>query len=186
VDRLLSRRGDHNLVLNTNKTKELRVEYRRNRSDIQPLFINGDRVEQVGSFKFLGVTLKEDLTWDAHIAALVKRAQQRLDYLRLLRKQQLNEKLRSFDTFINKVPPKDWKRFMRLLKLTDNEIDSAEKSSQYGNEQHYQMLRTWLDKNGQAATLSVLLDVLSSMDLKGIAEEVTSALISQHFYVYEE
>ncbi|XP_026570723.1 tumor necrosis factor receptor superfamily member 10A-like [Pseudonaja textilis] len=93
---------------------------------------------------------------------------------------------RSFDTFINKVPPKDWKRFMRLLKLTDNEIDSAEKSSQYGNEQHYQMLRTWLDKNGQAATLSVLLDVLSSMDLKGIAEEVTSALIAQHFYVYEE
>ncbi|ETE65180.1 hypothetical protein L345_09048, partial [Ophiophagus hannah] len=75
---------------------------------------------------------------------------------------------------------------MRLLKLTDNEIDSAEKSSQYGNEQHYQMLRTWLDKNGQAATLSVLLDVLNGMDLKGIAEEVISVLIAQCLYVYEE
>uniref|UniRef100_A0A8C5RYC5 Uncharacterized protein n=1 Tax=Laticauda laticaudata TaxID=8630 RepID=A0A8C5RYC5_LATLA len=93
---------------------------------------------------------------------------------------------RSFDIFISKVHPKDWKRFMRLLKLTDNEIDSAEKSSQYGNEQHYQMLRTWLDKNGQAATLNVLLDVLCGMDLKGIAEEVTSVLIAQNFYVYEE
>uniref|UniRef100_A0A8C6XH38 Uncharacterized protein n=1 Tax=Naja naja TaxID=35670 RepID=A0A8C6XH38_NAJNA len=92
----------------------------------------------------------------------------------------------SFDAFINKVPPKDWKRFMRLLKLTDNEIDSAEKSSQYGNEQHYQMLRTWLDKNGQAATLSVLLDELSGMGLKGIVEEVTSVLIAQRLYVYEE
>lgn len=75
---------------------------------------------------------------------------------------------------------------MRLLKLSDNEIDSAEKCSQYVNEQHYQMLRTWLDKNGQAATLSVLLEVLDGMDLKGIVEEVTTVLIAQHLYVYEE
>lgn len=75
---------------------------------------------------------------------------------------------------------------MRLLGLTDNDIDSAEKSSFYMNDQHYQMLRTWLDKNGQAATLSVLLEVLSGMDLKGIAEEVTSVLVAQRLYVYEE
>lgn len=75
---------------------------------------------------------------------------------------------------------------MRLLKLTDNEIVCAEKSSYYMNDQHYQMLRTWLDKNGQAATLSVLLEVLSGMDLKGIVEEVTSVLIDQGLYVYEE
>ncbi|XP_039210162.1 tumor necrosis factor receptor superfamily member 10A-like isoform X4 [Crotalus tigris] len=93
---------------------------------------------------------------------------------------------RAFDNFINKVPSKDWRRFMRLLNLTDNEIDSAANFSQYANEQHYQMLRTWLDKNGQAATLSVLLEVLNGMDLKGIAEEVTKDLVAQRLYVYEE
>ncbi|KAL7981386.1 hypothetical protein Chor_002282 [Crotalus horridus] len=93
---------------------------------------------------------------------------------------------RAFDSFINKVPSKDWRRFMRLLNLTDNEIDSAANFSQYANEQHYQMLRTWLDKNGQAATLSVLLEVLNGMDLKGIAEEVTKGLVAQRLYVYEE
>ncbi|XP_029142553.1 tumor necrosis factor receptor superfamily member 10B-like [Protobothrops mucrosquamatus] len=92
----------------------------------------------------------------------------------------------AFDSFINKVPSKDWNRFMRLLKLTDNEIDSAANASQYVNEQHYQMLRTWLDKKGQAATLNVLLEVLNGMDLKGIAEEVTKGLVAQRLYVYEE
>ncbi|XP_026535731.1 uncharacterized protein LOC113420136 [Notechis scutatus] len=86
-------RTDQKLVLNTNKTKELIVDYKRNRLDIQPLLINGDQVEKVASFKFLGPTLKEDLTWGPHIAALAKRAQQRLYCPRLLRKQQLNEKL---------------------------------------------------------------------------------------------
>nr|XP_060635214.1 spermatogenesis-associated protein 7-like [Anolis sagrei ordinatus] len=52
-----------------------------------------DEVELVASFKFLGVTVKENLTLGTHTAVLVKRAQYRLYYLRLLRNQQLNEKL---------------------------------------------------------------------------------------------
>ncbi|XP_013920791.1 PREDICTED: tumor necrosis factor receptor superfamily member 10A-like [Thamnophis sirtalis] len=92
----------------------------------------------------------------------------------------------SFDVFVSKVPQKYWKRFMRLLQLTENEIDCAERSSHYMYDQHYQMLRTWLDKNGQVATLSILLEVLSGMDLKGIVEEVKSAVIAQGLYVYEE
>ncbi|XP_060540878.1 tumor necrosis factor receptor superfamily member 10A-like isoform X1 [Pantherophis guttatus] len=92
----------------------------------------------------------------------------------------------SFDVFIDKVPQEYWKRFMRLLKLSDNEIDSATISSQYKNDQYYQMLRTWLDKNGQAATLNVLLEGLRDMDLKGIAEEITNILLNKHLYVYED
>lgn len=41
VERLLRWYGDNNLVLNTMKTKEIVVGYRRNRTDIQPLFIGG-------------------------------------------------------------------------------------------------------------------------------------------------
>lgn len=70
--------------------------------------------------------------------------------------------------------------------MSDNEIDFATNSSQYKNDQYYQMLRTWLDKNGQAATLNVLLEVLRDMDLKGVAEEVTNILIKKDLYVYED
>lgn len=84
---------NNNLILNINKTKEFVVDYWKRKSDIWPLFIDGDCVEQVAECRFLGVTMKEDLIWSANTVALVRRAQQRLYLLRLLSKQQLSEKL---------------------------------------------------------------------------------------------
>ncbi len=43
-------------------------------------------VERVSSFKFLGVHITEDLTWSAHTDAVLKKAQQRLFFLRRLKK----------------------------------------------------------------------------------------------------
>lgn len=40
---------------------------------------------RVSSFKFLGVTVAEDLSWGSHIALAMRKAQQHLDYLRKLR-----------------------------------------------------------------------------------------------------
>ncbi len=40
----------------------------------------------VTSFKFLGVHITEDLTWSAHTDAVLKKAHQRLFFLRRLRK----------------------------------------------------------------------------------------------------
>ncbi len=48
--------------------------------------ISGTPVERVSSFKYLGVNISEDLTWTAHIQTPVKKARQRLYYLRQLRK----------------------------------------------------------------------------------------------------
>lgn len=50
-------------------------------------------MERVAAFKFLGVTIEEDLTWSANTTALVKKAQQRMYFLRLLKKNHLCEKL---------------------------------------------------------------------------------------------
>ncbi|MEX5533346.1 alkylated DNA repair protein domain-containing protein, partial [Pseudomonas syringae] len=55
--------------------------------------VNGDQVEQMDSFKFLVVIVKEDQTWGIHITVLVKRGQQRLYCLRFIRNHQLHEKL---------------------------------------------------------------------------------------------
>ncbi|KAF7661286.1 hypothetical protein LDENG_00265940 [Lucifuga dentata] len=65
----------------------------RNKTDIQPLFISGECVERVSDFRFLGVHIEEDLTWSANTIALVKKAQQRLYFLRILRKNHLTQKL---------------------------------------------------------------------------------------------
>ena len=83
----------NNLVLNTSKTKELIVDYRRKKSDMQPIAIHVERVERVSDFSFLGTHIEEDLSWARNTTALLKKAQQRLYFLRLLKKNKLKKKL---------------------------------------------------------------------------------------------
>ncbi|KAI3358831.1 hypothetical protein L3Q82_015229 [Scortum barcoo] len=52
-----------------------------------PLLINNTAVEVVSSTKFLGKT--DDLTWSVNSASLVKRAQQRLYFLRRMKRAHL-------------------------------------------------------------------------------------------------
>uniref|UniRef100_A0A669F608 Reverse transcriptase domain-containing protein n=1 Tax=Oreochromis niloticus TaxID=8128 RepID=A0A669F608_ORENI len=86
VQQLESWCHDNNLVLNAKKTKEIIVDFRRKgHSNHLPLFIGGGEVERVSSFKFLGVTVTEDLSWGNHTTLAVRKAQQRLYYLRRLR-----------------------------------------------------------------------------------------------------
>ncbi len=77
---------ENHLSLNINKTKELVVDFRRQKREHIPIIIDRTPVERVSSFKFLGVTITEDLTWSAHTDAVLKKAQQRLFFLRRLRK----------------------------------------------------------------------------------------------------
>ncbi len=51
----------NHLQLNTTKTKEVIIDFRKNRGDHAPLYINGDCVERVTAFKFLGVHISETL-----------------------------------------------------------------------------------------------------------------------------
>ncbi|KAI4881446.1 hypothetical protein NFI96_000004 [Prochilodus magdalenae] len=79
----------NNLSLNVDKTKEMLVDFRRTRRDHSPLHIDGSTVEIVKSTKFLGVHLAEDLTWSLNTSTITKKAQQRLYFLRRLRKAHL-------------------------------------------------------------------------------------------------
>ncbi|KAI4898625.1 hypothetical protein NFI96_006403 [Prochilodus magdalenae] len=79
----------NNLSLNVDKTKEMVVDFRRARRDHSPLHIDGSTVEIVKSTKFLGVHLAEDLTWSLNTSTITKKAQQRLYFLRWLRKAHL-------------------------------------------------------------------------------------------------
>uniref|UniRef100_A0A9J7ZV96 Reverse transcriptase domain-containing protein n=1 Tax=Cyprinus carpio carpio TaxID=630221 RepID=A0A9J7ZV96_CYPCA len=86
VSRLAGWCSDNNLSLNVEKTKEIVVDFRRAHTQHVPLTINGATVERVSSTKFLGVHITEDLSWTDNTAALAKKSQQRLYFLRKLRR----------------------------------------------------------------------------------------------------
>ena len=77
---------DNNLLLNVSKTKEIVVNFQRGHTQHHPLTIDGAAVERVSSTKFLGVHISEDLSWTTNTASLAKKAQQRLYFLRKLKR----------------------------------------------------------------------------------------------------
>ncbi|KAI4878032.1 hypothetical protein NFI96_008451 [Prochilodus magdalenae] len=91
---------DNYLLLNVNKTKELIVDCSiKQERNYQPVVIDGNAVERVDRFKYLGLHISEDLSWSCHTTALVKKAQQHLYHLRCLRYFKLPSKvLRNFHT----------------------------------------------------------------------------------------
>ncbi|XP_078285203.1 tumor necrosis factor receptor superfamily member 10B-like [Rhinoraja longicauda] len=79
----------------------------------------------------------------------------------------------SFMFFIEEVPIKKWKQFMRKLDLTENEIETAEQNNSKNIEEaHYQMLNTWLQKAGHTASHNTLLNILKDMELNDAAGNI--------------
>ncbi|KAK3548220.1 hypothetical protein QTP70_005157 [Hemibagrus guttatus] len=68
----------NNLELNTLKTVEMIVDFRRNTPALPPLTIMNSTVPTVESFRFLGTTISQDLKWDTHIDATIKKAQAKI------------------------------------------------------------------------------------------------------------
>jgi hypothetical protein len=50
------------------------VDYRKRSTEHVPILINGAVVEQVESFKFLGVHITIKLPWSKHTKTVIKRA----------------------------------------------------------------------------------------------------------------
>ncbi|KAI4903673.1 hypothetical protein NFI96_008971 [Prochilodus magdalenae] len=73
------------LQLNISKTKEMVVDFRKNRSPQAPVTIDGEEVKVVGTYKYLGVHLDNKLDWSSNTSAVFKRGQSRLYFLRKLR-----------------------------------------------------------------------------------------------------
>ncbi len=82
-----------NLELNTLKTVEMIEDFRRNPPALPSLTIMDSTVAAVESFRFLGTTISQDLKRDNHIYSIAKKAQQRLYFLRQLRKFNLPQEL---------------------------------------------------------------------------------------------
>ncbi|KAL0183828.1 hypothetical protein M9458_019524, partial [Cirrhinus mrigala] len=69
------------------------IDFRRNPPALTPLSIMDSTVAAVETFKFLGSIISQDLKWDTHIDSIAKKAQQRLYFLRQLKKFNLPQEL---------------------------------------------------------------------------------------------
>ena len=85
MERFSSWCSNNVLHLNVSKTKEMCIYFRCNRTVISPIVINGEPVEQVDSFNYIGVMLDGNLSFTDHVTAVQKMSQQRLHVLRMLR-----------------------------------------------------------------------------------------------------
>ncbi|KAI4882126.1 hypothetical protein NFI96_001911 [Prochilodus magdalenae] len=83
------------------------VDPRRRRQELHtPLFIDETEVERVKTFKFLCVHISEDLTWSHNTHYIVRKSQQRLYFLRRLRKFGMSAQILSnfYRSTIERVP----------------------------------------------------------------------------------
>ena len=62
------------------------LDFRKKKTPVDPLTINGAVIDTVDCFTFLGTTLSNTLGWDANVDVTVKKAQQRPFFLRQLKK----------------------------------------------------------------------------------------------------
>ena len=75
---------NNNLILNPSKTKEMIIDYHKKKETITSIYINNECIEIVNSFKFLGTTISSDLKWHFNTKLILKKAHQRLYFLRQL------------------------------------------------------------------------------------------------------
>ncbi|RXN21311.1 RNA-directed DNA polymerase from mobile element jockey-like protein [Labeo rohita] len=92
VNNVLVYGEENDLIFNTDKTKEIILDFRKNPLPLQPLIIKGTEVEKADSHRFLGLQIASDLSWTLNTTAIVKKAQKRLYFIRLLRKACLNHR----------------------------------------------------------------------------------------------
>ena len=78
--------NQNNLELNALKTVEMVVDFRKNPTPPAPITLCGSTIDTVESFRFLGTIISKDLKWELNNSSLVKKAQQRMYFLRQLKK----------------------------------------------------------------------------------------------------
>lgn len=73
------------LNLNVKKTKEMIIDFRKNRLDPDHLIINGEVVDRVEEYKYLGIVINDELKWNANTHVTYKKCLGRVQHLRILK-----------------------------------------------------------------------------------------------------
>ena len=79
--------------LHDGKCKELRIDFKQNRSIFFPISINDKQIEVVNEVKLLGVTLRSDLRWNSHVHNIISKCSKRLYLLIQLKRANVAKKI---------------------------------------------------------------------------------------------
>ena len=69
---------EEKMELNLKKCKEMIIDFRRNKTIIPLIVIDGQKLETVTAYKLLGLWVDDDLKWKSNAEYLVKKAAKRL------------------------------------------------------------------------------------------------------------
>ena len=81
------------LILNVSKTKEIIIDFRRQKSTPAPLVINNETVKIIHTYKYLGFTVDDKLNWLEQCNELIKKINKRMYFLRKLKSFRLNNEV---------------------------------------------------------------------------------------------
>ena len=84
--------NSNSLDLNVKKTKEQIFDFRRKALPHEEIKINNQKVEQVNTFKYLGLTIDNCLSFKSHVEKTKNKAAQRMHILRKLRTFNISKK----------------------------------------------------------------------------------------------
>ena len=85
---------NNNMRINTTKTKEMVICFRRDRTFVDYLpyiYMNGNYIERVSQAKVLGVTISSDLSWNAHVDEIISKARKRVYMIYQLKRASINQ-----------------------------------------------------------------------------------------------
>ena len=104
LDGLQNRTTTNNMLLNSKKTKDMWILFCKNSTEQDLLRINDSWLERVSKFKLLGVWKHDNLCWNYHVEQTVKKATNRLYFLRECRKANLPSEI-GITIYCTKIRP---------------------------------------------------------------------------------
>jgi hypothetical protein len=83
----------NHLTLNIKKTKDMIVDFGRTATMYEDIVVNGDLVERVENYKYLGTIINNKLCWTENINLICSKTRKRTYFLRKLREFDINPSL---------------------------------------------------------------------------------------------
>ena len=83
--------NNNDMKLNLTKTKEMIIDFHKEKADPPPIKLDNITIDRVTSIKLLGVYISSDLTWNLHISHIISKGAQRLYLLSQLRRSGISD-----------------------------------------------------------------------------------------------
>lgn len=91
AERVQSWSRENKLQLNTEKCKEMIIDFKKQKDLFDPISVEGKEFDIVNHAKILGVTVSNNLLWNYHINDVIRKANKRLYFIVLLKRARLPE-----------------------------------------------------------------------------------------------